>query len=284
MNSTADKIIDSSQKLSTGKRINKAGDDSASLSIATKINTELKAISKAQDNALDALNTINFTYDGLNFALENLQKMREIKVKASNGTNSADERGAMQLEFNEYVKTIQGLRKEESWAPTTISNDIPAFGRSLFSGIFSENYQVGSNDGDFINLDFSDFNDVDNHVDIATDLNMPGSMNAGASVRLMRYSLGSGVGSANGQFFVPNGSLSDLDTMIDNVSRMVSVANKYQARFQAVFDKLESDRLSLTDSKSHFEDTDIAKESSVLVREQIRQQGAVAMNTQANAQ
>lgn len=79
-------------------------------------------------------------------------------------------------------------------------------------------------------------------------------------------------------------TLAELDTMIDNVNRMhSSVAAKY-TYFQTKFDQLEEEKIAFSKSKSHFEDADFAEESTAFAREQLRQQTAGAMYSQANAQ
>ena len=85
--------------------------------------------------------------------------------------------------------------------------------------------------------------------------------------------------------YVPKaGSLTDLDTVLKNLSRMSSVINKYQAKFQTAFDKLQSEKISYSDFKSQITDTDYAQVSSDFTADQIRKQSAVAVLSQANAQ
>ena len=85
--------------------------------------------------------------------------------------------------------------------------------------------------------------------------------------------------------YVPKaGSLTDLDTILKNLSRMSSVINKYQAKFQTAFDKLQSEKISYSDFKSQITDTDYAQVSSDFTADQIRKQSAVAVLSQANAQ
>ena len=72
--------------LSSGKRINRAADDAAGLTINEKLTSKLRGITKAQGNIGDALSVIQRTYGGLSTAMENLQNIRELMVKAANGT------------------------------------------------------------------------------------------------------------------------------------------------------------------------------------------------------
>jgi hypothetical protein len=81
-----------------------------------------------------------------------------------------------------------------------------------------------------------------------------------------------------------SGTLNDVDIMIKNLSRMMSVTDKYNAKFTAAFDKLEADKISYSGFKSQVQDTDYAKTASDLTQNQIQKQSAVSVLTQANAQ
>ena len=72
--------------------------------------------------------------------------------------------------------------------------------------------------------------------------------------------------------------------MFENMSRMNAVVNAEYSYLQAKFDQLEAEKISLSESQSHFMDTDFAEESTAFAREQLRQQTAGAMYSQANAQ
>ena len=79
-------------------------------------------------------------------------------------------------------------------------------------------------------------------------------------------------------------TLEHLDTMISNVTRISSIIDSEMVALKSRYEYLESKEISLNESQSHFSDTDFAEESTAFTREQIRQQTAGAMYTQANAQ
>jgi flagellin-like hook-associated protein FlgL len=81
-----------------------------------------------------------------------------------------------------------------------------------------------------------------------------------------------------------SGNLNDVDIMIRNLSRMMSVTDKYNAKFTAAFDKLEADKISYSGFQSQIQDTDYGKTASDLTQNQIQKQSAVSVLTQANAQ
>ena len=79
-------------------------------------------------------------------------------------------------------------------------------------------------------------------------------------------------------------TLAHIDTILSNLTRMNSIVEAKHSYIQERFEGIEAERISLSESLSHFQDTDIAEESTALIKEQIRQQSAGAMVTQANSQ
>ena len=94
------------EKLSTGSRINRAGDDAAGLSIAQKATTLIKGMDQAQRNIGDGIAMISTIDGALGVVQDNLQRIRELTVQALNGT---DEKDAMQREINERVTAINEM-------------------------------------------------------------------------------------------------------------------------------------------------------------------------------
>lgn len=106
---TAKKSI---EKLSTGERLNGAGDDVASMSIAAKLDTDIRGIDQAQKNIMDAMGHMEVAEGGLLQSLENVQRIRELMVQGLNGTNSVEEKNMLQREINAIVDP-NGLFQEK---------------------------------------------------------------------------------------------------------------------------------------------------------------------------
>ncbi len=310
------------------KRINRAADDAAGLTINEKLTSKLRGITKAQGNICDALGVIQRTYGGLATIMENAQKIRELMVKAANGTNSVDELNTIQTEINFNIQIIEGTRAVPSYPyggsyshggfASVLDN---GYGNEVFMGggayalspyAFKKDFQVGPDPNDVIKLDFSYVNNPDNSIDTSLGYYGPGSIVEGTTLYLDYYSnvppwsdsnqspsglWGINVGGtvlsgyqANffaAQGFIPTGkrgTLNDIDIMIKNLSRMMSVTDKYNAKFTAAFDKLEAEKIAYSGFKSQVQDTDYAKTSSELTQSQIQKQSAVSVLTQANAQ
>jgi flagellin len=286
-------------KLSSGKRINRAADDAAGLTINEKLTSKLRGITKAQGNIGDALSVIQRTYGGLSTVMENLQKIRELMVKAANGTNGVDELDYIQSEINDNVAIIEGTRASgpEPYVPhggftDTLYN---GYGNEVFRGTsiipleaFKKDFQVGPDPSDIITLDFTNTINLDNAIDTSVGAVALGTLNEGASATLWQINIGGTTQSLHEKFLslppTKTGTLNDVDIMIKNLSRMMSVTDKYNAKFTAAFDKLEADKISYSGFKSQVQDTDYAKTASDLTQNQIQKQSAVSVLTQANAQ
>ena len=282
-------------KLSSGKRINRAADDAAGLTINEKLTSKLRGITKAQGNIGDALSVIQRTYGGLSTVMENLQKIRELMVKAANGTNGVDELNYIQSEINDNVAMIERTRSTNNpvWGGFTSYLD-NGYGTEVFRGEsptfgFKKDFQVGPDSNDVITLDFTNSVSPDNCIDISVGSPAPGSLSQGATVTLWNINIGGSTVQSLAQKYSNSpptklGTLNDVDIMIKNLSRMMSVTDKYNAKFTAAFDKLEADKISYSGFKSQVQDTDYAKTASDLTQNQIQKQSAVSVLTQANAQ
>jgi flagellin len=94
------------EHLSTGYRINRAGDDAAGLSISEKMTSQVKGLDKAKQNSSDGISLIQTAEGALSVIQDNMQRIRELMVQGSNGTNGQSEQDALQREINERVTTI----------------------------------------------------------------------------------------------------------------------------------------------------------------------------------
>jgi flagellin len=123
----------SMERLSTGKRINSAADDAAGVAIASRLSSEIRGTNQAIRNAMDGQALID-TAEGAHIEIENiLQRMRELAVQASNGTNDANDRTNLQLEIDQLTTEIDRIATTTSWA-----------GQKLMDGTGSFSFQVGS--------------------------------------------------------------------------------------------------------------------------------------------
>ncbi|NQY81326.1 MAG: hypothetical protein HRT47_13540 [Candidatus Caenarcaniphilales bacterium] len=147
LNHSTNKITSSVEKLSTGKRVNGAGDDIASLSIAAKLDTRIRGLDRAQKNIMDAMSDMEIAKGGLTATTDNLQNIRELFIQGINGTNSVAEKDMLQNQINELVLNVQ----TDIAFDTKSIGDLPIVRPS--SGLnYNVDFQIGDSDSDIKRL------------------------------------------------------------------------------------------------------------------------------------
>lgn len=129
------------EKLSSGMRINRAGDDAAGLAISEKMRGQIRGLNQAIRNAQDGISLIQTAEGALNETHFILQRMRELAVQAANDTNTVQDRQALQAEVDQLVKEIDRI------ANTTQFNT-----KTLLDGTSSLVFQIGANINQYIGL------------------------------------------------------------------------------------------------------------------------------------
>ncbi len=135
-------LATSMQRLSSGLRINSAKDDAAGLAISERMTAQVKGLNQAARNANDGISLAQTAEGALSQVGNNLQRMRELAVQSSNGTNSQVDRDAMNAEFTQLSSEIQRVSEQTSFN-----------GRNLLDGSFTGvSFQVGANAGQTITV------------------------------------------------------------------------------------------------------------------------------------
>ncbi|VEI04981.1 flagellin N-terminal helical domain-containing protein [Kurthia zopfii] len=130
------------EKLSSGFKINRAGDDAAGLAISEKMRGQISGLDMASKNASDSISLIQTAEGALNETHSILQRMRELAVQSSNDTNVTDDRDALQKEISQLTQEIDRV------ANTTEFNT-----QKLLDGGFSGTFQIGANEGQTMKMD-----------------------------------------------------------------------------------------------------------------------------------
>jgi flagellin len=268
------------ERLSTGFRINKAADDAAGLSISEKMTAEIKGLAKAKQNAADGISLIQTAEGALSVIQDNLQRIRELTVQGLNGTNSTEEADAIQREINERITTIDSIAKATKFNGITVlhDNDLATDDITLQTG-------SGSTDTTQIKLrsGVAAATGIDIDITATTTLgHMSEGMTAGVAVNEWHLSTAS-VNSLAGAVNNANITLTDVDKVIGNISRMRSYLGAVQNSLESKIEYLDVAHENVSSSRSRIKDVDVASESSQLVKNQILQQSAAAMLGQANA-
>lgn len=110
----------SMEKLSSGLRINKAGDDAAGLAISEKMRAQVKGLDQASRNAQDGISLIQTAEGALNETHEILQRMRELSVQSANETNTSDDRGALDKEFQQLKNEVTRIADQTQFNTKTL--------------------------------------------------------------------------------------------------------------------------------------------------------------------
>ncbi|MEY3256245.1 MAG: hypothetical protein RLZZ29_1380 [Cyanobacteriota bacterium] len=281
------------ERLSTGFRINRASDDAAGLSIASKLTIAIRGIEKAKQNAGDGISLIQTAEGGLGVIQENLQRIRELVVQGKNGTNGPSEADAIQREINERIRNISDI------ATATNFN-----GQDLLINPTDKILQTGIDDGQVTTIELTSGLNANMGINLKIDYEQTGTnTDYGSLVEgitdssfLNRglHNIHLGVSGMNVQSLdktldpaLGNNvtvSVDHLDIMIDNISRMRSYLGAKQNALESKIDYLDIQKENSEASRSRIQDVDVAQESSVLVKNQILQQTASAMLAQANSQ
>ena len=109
MSTNQNNMSNSMEKLSSGLRINRAGDDAAGLAISEKMRGQIRGLEQADRNAQDGISMIQTAEGALNETHSILQRMRELAVQASNDTNADADRGEIQKEMNQLTSEINRI-------------------------------------------------------------------------------------------------------------------------------------------------------------------------------
>lgn len=237
------------EKLSSGYRINRAGDDAAGLAISEKMRGQIRGLDQASRNAQDGISLIQTAEGALNETHSILQRMRELAVQATNDTNISTDRGQISKELNQLAKEIDRI------GSTTQFNK-----QDLLKGTISHfTFQIGANNGQTIK------------VSIGTMTASGISVFSFAAIKISGLSAGS-----------ITTLLTKLDKSIDKVSTTRAKLGAYQNRLEHTINNLDTASENLQASESRIRDVDMAKEMMNYSKENILNQSATAMLAQAN--
>ncbi|MCU7965552.1 flagellin, partial [Shewanella sp. SW32] len=146
LNSANSALKTSMERLSSGLRINSAKDDAAGLQISNRLTSQINGLDVAQRNANDGISIAQTAEGAMQTSTDILQRMRDLSLQSANGSNSADDRAAMQ-------KEISSLQTEL----TRISDTTSFGGQKLLDGTYgTQKFQVGSNANETISISLGD--------------------------------------------------------------------------------------------------------------------------------
>ena len=264
-------LAKTSEKLSSGYRINRAGDDAAGLSISEKMRGQIRGLEQASTNAQDGISLIQTAEGALNEVHSCIQRMRELTVQASNDTNVSADRYAIAKEVAALASEIDRI------ASQTEFNTM-----KLLDGTFTEkNFQVGANSLQTITVNITDIKSETLGIDAAT---IADAIYSGVST----LSVGDG-GLGPTDQLTDGAAGSDITTLVDVVNSALefvsaqrSELGAYQNRLEHTIANADNTAENLQASESRIRDVDMAEEMVKYSKDNILQQAAQSMLAQAN--
>ena len=233
------------EKLSSGYKVNRAGDDAAGLTISEKMRSQIRGLNKASTNAEDGISAIQTAEGALNEAHEILQRMNELATQAANDTNTSSDRTAIKKEVDALTSELNRI------ASTTQFNTM-----NLLDGTFTgKNLQVGALNGQTIAISIGSMSAATLGVD---SLEVDDNTNAGQS-------------------------MSKIQAAISKVSTQRSALGALQNRLEHTVKNLDTTAENTQAAESRIRDTDMANQMVEYSKNSILQQAGQSMLAQANS-
>ena len=233
----------STEKLSSGYKINRAADDAAGLAISEKMRRQVRGLTKAVSNAQDGISCVQTAEGALGEVHDMLQRMNELAVQSANGTNMSTDRAYLDAEVTQLKEEINRV------AQTTTFNE-----QSLLTGSFTgKNLQVGSENGNVITVSIAAMD--------ASTLGLTGDIST----------------ADNASTFIDT-----VKTALETVSSQRSDLGAVQNRLEHTINNLNNVVENTTSAESQIRDTDMATEMVKYSNNNILAQAGTAMLAQAN--
>jgi len=272
------------EKLSSGYKVNRAGDDAAGLAISEKMRGQIRGLDMATKNAQDSVSLIQTAEGALNETHAILQRMRELAVQSSNDTNVSSDRAALQLEINSLAKEITRISTDTEFNTQKLLDG--TFGGQVTSGAgFDINnatnaggkvFHIGANSGQSINLSVGNMSASALGVNAADDASAVAELGATDKIGTTGINISTQTAADN--------SISIIDKALNRVSETRASLGAVQNRLEHTINNLGATSENLTAAESRIRDTDMAAEMMAFTKNNILTQAAQSMLAQANQQ
>lgn len=246
---TTNGLQKSTEKLSSGYKINRAADDAAGLSISEKMRNQIRGLNKASDNAQDGISLVQTAEGALNEVHSMLQRMSELAVQAANGTNATTDRTALNDEVQQLKTEIQRV------GSTTQFNKMNILDGGFSAGT-KKALQVGANANQTISIAIS-----------ALKLVVSSSLADGLKIST----------ATNAQ-----SAITTVQSSIEKLSTLRSKLGAVQNRLEHTVANLDNISENTQSAESRIRDTDMAEEMVQYSKNNILQQAGQSMLAQAN--
>ena len=239
----------SSEKLSSGYKINRAADDAAGLSISEKMRSQIRGLNKASSNAQDGVSLVQTAEGALNETHSILQRMNELATQAANGTNTSVDRSAIRAELDQLTSEINRIQSTTQFNTMNLLD-------GTFSGATNKmKLQVGALSGQ--SIDFSIANMCATKIGLKTTLSVSTFTKAGSYMK-------------------------SVQDAIEVVSKQRSAMGAIQNRLEHTIANLDTTSENTQSAESRIRDTDMASEMVTYSKNNILAQAGQSMLAQAN--
>ncbi len=248
------------EKLSSGLRINRAGDDASGLAVSEKMRSQIRGLNQASRNAADGVSFIQTTEGFLQVSQDILQRLRELAVQSANGIYTNEDRMQIQVEVSQLVDEIDRIASHAQFNGMNILTG--RFARDTGNNVVTASmyFQIGANmdqrERVFIGTMTAEALGVRNQESILS-LSTPDSSNSSIGV---------------------------IDTALRTINKQRADLGAYQNRLSTAMEGIDIAAENLQAAESRIRDVDMAEEIVTYTRNQILVQSSTAMLAQANVQ
>jgi flagellin len=246
----------STEKLSSGYKINRAADDAAGLTISEKMRSQVRGLTQASANAQDGISCVQTAEGALNEVHSMLQRMNELAVKGANGTNTTADIEAIRMEMSALVTEIDRVKDTTSFNTLNLLDGTFSGGKSL---------QVGAASGQEINIKIS---------------KLSASKILGSTVVTSTFK--KAISSASTGQSKMKGAITAITSALASISKQRSALGAVQNRLEHTIANLDNVVENTTAAESRIRDTDMASEMVNYSKNNILAQAGQSMLAQAN--
>ena len=249
------------EKLSSGMRINRAGDDASGLAVSEKMRSQIRGLNQAGQNIQNGVSFIQTTEGYLAETTDIMQRLRELAVQAANGIYSAEDRMQIQVEVSQLVDEVDRIASHAQFN-----------GMNLLTGRFAEDSETGAMQLQVgANMDQSEKLFVGTMTALA--LGLTGGMQGGEGDMIT-------ISSVEGA----NMAIGTIDNALKQINKQRADLGAYQNRFELAYNGVSIAAENLQAAESRIRDADMAKQIVEYTKNQILMQSGTAMLAQANTQ
>lgn len=239
-------------KLSSGSRINKAGDDAAGLAISEKMKSQIGGLTQAKRNAQDGISLVQTAEGALNESHSILERMRDLAVQGANDTLTSDDRGSINKELTALHQELTRIASTTEYNTKNLLNTA----KNAFT------FQIGANENQTLTVTIGA---MDGKTLLKSDADKFIIDSKASNVRK------------------DGGMISVIDKAISTVSDQRAALGAVQNRLEHTINNLTATNENLSDANSRIRDVDMAEEMMTFTKSNILSQAATSMLAQANA-